>query len=265
MATKIADRQLLTAPGGGAASDLLSPLTGAEVSVTTTTTLTLFGRLHVCTGTSANYTVTLPAASGNAGKMIGVRMASTLTKLVTIDAGTGVLIDGQQTRILWAQETATLMSDGTGWVKLNGKSRAMFCRLRLSAATATAQGISTATMTVVQHDAADDPTGLMANLTTWRITAQRPGTYQIIPATNFNFGFTASRVLTRAIINGGSDYGGEVGVGNSSSFAAVTWPMTFMLSATDFVTHAAYQTSGGTQQLYGSSLNFLSILETPAW
>ncbi len=50
----------------------LGALSGT-VSVTGTATATI-SRLHVCSGTTADYTVTLPAVSGNSGKYIGFVM-----------------------------------------------------------------------------------------------------------------------------------------------------------------------------------------------
>ena len=111
--------------------EMLSEVFGkTEISVTTTATATI-GRMHHCTGTSANYTVTLPAASGNAGKLIGFRMgsASALTKLVTLDGNASEAIDGAATRVMWATETAILLCDGSNWHKVAGKSVAMSTRL----------------------------------------------------------------------------------------------------------------------------------------
>lgn len=119
----------LTAPGGGG-GDMLSVLTSAEIAVTTTATLTI-GRMHVCSGTSADYTVTLPAAAGNAGKFVGVRMSTALTKLVTVDGNGSETIDGSTTRILWAGESAILMCDGTGWTKVAGLSIPFYCEVTL--------------------------------------------------------------------------------------------------------------------------------------
>jgi len=65
----------------GTAYDMLSTLTASEISITGATTATI-SRMHVCSGTSADYTVTLPAVSGNTGKLIGFRMSSVVLTLV---------------------------------------------------------------------------------------------------------------------------------------------------------------------------------------
>lgn len=109
------------------AADMLASLLSSEVSITGATTLTAaaFGKMHVCSGTTADYTVGLPAVSGNAGRFIGFRMASTLTKLVTLDGDGSEVIDGSTTRVMWANEVAILLCTGTDWVKVGGKSLPM--------------------------------------------------------------------------------------------------------------------------------------------
>jgi hypothetical protein len=92
-----------------------------ENSITGTATAVI-GRLNVCSGTSANYTVTLPAVSGNSGKYIGFRMAAGLTKLVTLEGDGTETIDGATTRVMWAGETALLYCDGSTWTKMAGKT-----------------------------------------------------------------------------------------------------------------------------------------------
>lgn len=159
---------------GGSASDLLSPLVSAEVSVTAATTLTgtAFGKSHVCTGTTSDYTVTLPSPTGQSGKLVMVRMANALTRLVTIDAGTGVTIDGQQTRVMWARESAVLLCDGTGWSKVAGVSRPFVARGNRTSAQSIATGTSTK---VTINTVGTDPSGRVVDTTNNRLTFPRPG------------------------------------------------------------------------------------------
>lgn len=124
----LSDMELADVPGLtdalDAASGMVSPIKAAEISVTTTATLTL-DRMHVCSGTSADYTVTLPAASGNAGRLVGVRMAAGLTRWVTLKGNGSELIDGSNTRKMWARESAVLICDGTTWTKIAGRNVAI--------------------------------------------------------------------------------------------------------------------------------------------
>lgn len=104
-----------TGPSGG--GDLLSTLVNAESSITGTASPTTFDTLYVCTGTSANYTVTLPAVSGNAKKLMAFRGgdSTALTKVVTIDAdGTEKIGSRSSIALLW-DEQIILQCDGTRW------------------------------------------------------------------------------------------------------------------------------------------------------
>lgn len=105
---------------GAGLADFVNP-----VSITTGTTLTssAFNKVHSCSGTSADYTVVLPASSGNTGKTITFRGLAnvSLSKVVTIDGNASETIDGKPTLALLWDEVLTIMSDGTNWVVLNHK------------------------------------------------------------------------------------------------------------------------------------------------
>lgn len=134
------------AAGGG---DALASLVNAEVSVTTTATLAL-NTSHVCSGTTADYTVTLPPVAGNTGKVVRVRMDPALTKLVTVQGNAAELIDGQNTRVMWAKESADLYCNGTNWTKIGGKSIPMNAKAYLNVD----QSIATTTVVKILLDTA---------------------------------------------------------------------------------------------------------------
>lgn len=72
-------------------------LVSAEVSITAADTLdsTAFGKMHVITGTSADYTITLfTPTTPDLGKVIGFRVSNAGTKLYTLDAAGAETIDG---------------------------------------------------------------------------------------------------------------------------------------------------------------------------
>lgn len=76
-------------PVSTAVQAALETVTKVLVTGTTILNSTAFGAWHVCSGTSADYTITLPTAVGNEGKMIlfkGANDVTNLSKLVTIDA-----------------------------------------------------------------------------------------------------------------------------------------------------------------------------------
>jgi hypothetical protein len=178
-------------------ADFLAKLHDAEISVTGAVTATI-GRMHVCSGTSADYTVTLPAASGNTGKFIGFRMASGLTKLVTLDGNSAETIDGLTTRIMRFNESAILFCDGSNWFKVAGRSVPMYARARyenggttrfsygdnsynvipLTIAESNADGLwSSSATTRVRHFLGNDGRG-KRNFG-WRIDSLRPGARRV--------------------------------------------------------------------------------------
>lgn len=161
----------------GGDGDMLSVLNAAEIGVTGATTLTV-NRMHVCSGTSADYTVTLPAASGNAGRFVGVRMASGLTRLVTVDGNGSETIDGALTRVMWSQEAAILLCDGSNWFKVAGKSRPMTAGL---IGTGSGASVSPNTWTRIPLNSSEsDSTGRMVNTASNRIDIVRPADYLVL-------------------------------------------------------------------------------------
>lgn len=99
-----------------AAIDAAAPesITGAE-----SLDATAFGKIHLCSGTTVDYTIDLPTAAGNSGKSLILKGIGALTKVVTIQGVSGQLIDGESTRKFSSEGSFTLISDGTGWHILN--------------------------------------------------------------------------------------------------------------------------------------------------
>lgn len=174
-------------PASGGAIDWASP-----VVVTGTSTLAT-GKHHVCTGTTADYTVTLPPVTGNAGKLISVEMAGALTKLVTVDAGAGVAIDGQQTRVMWARETALLLCNGVAWTKVAGKSvpsqfnvyQTADMALTVSSYTKIISLANTLTTGRFRFESASNQIRVLAPLTAW--VKPRIGMKNLTPANNIYY------------------------------------------------------------------------------
>lgn len=104
----------------------------SPISITDTANLD-FNKHYVITVTSADKTMTLPAVSGNGGKIISIQIDSSTTKLITIDGNSSELIDGLQTRIMWAGEACTLLCNGTSWSKIAGKSIPMIAGIHMGA------------------------------------------------------------------------------------------------------------------------------------
>lgn len=87
------------------------------VSVTGALSLdaTALNKVHLCSGTTADYTVDLPTAVGNLG-MIIFKGIHTLTKVVTIAGISAQTIGGEANRKISTSGMIALMSDGSNWV-----------------------------------------------------------------------------------------------------------------------------------------------------
>ena len=238
---------------------LLDVFGATEVSVTTTATATI-GRMHHCTGTSADYTVTLPAASGNAGKLIGFRMgsASALTKLVTIDGNASETIDGTATRIMWATETAILLCDGTGWHKIAGKTVPLTCNLNRT----TDQSISSATWTACSFTSQVSGYAAMYDAGNSRVKIVRPGNYLVVTYSPWS-GSSISNSFAGAAVNGADASGHVFGVSASTNaYASVPWMFTCALN--DYINSCLYVT-GTSPKFVGASTPNILATEIPAW
>lgn len=258
--------------GGGSGGDLVSSLLNTEVSVTGAVTLdsTAFGKMHACSGTSANYTVGLPAAAGNAGKFIGLRMVPALTKLVTIDGNASELIDGATTKVMWAQETAVLYCDGTGYAKIAGQARAMGATMRNVNAGDPSQGTlcNSATLTKIALNQTDEDTGSLADTTNQRINVRRAGTYEILSLIYFN-SFVASRIICDVFKNGSIQLmSAETNTATSSAFGVPQCPGRRIFAAGDYLELRAYQDSGIGRRCYADptgAASFLTLKEAQPW
>jgi hypothetical protein len=104
-----------------AALDLKQNAILTSVSVTGAITLdgTAFGKMHICSGTAADYTIGLPTAVGNSGKTIGFKAANALTKIVTIDGNGSETLNGLLIRAIGGGGSFVLLSDGANWDVVN--------------------------------------------------------------------------------------------------------------------------------------------------
>jgi len=165
-------------------SDIHTLLHGIEVlsetSITSATTISTaassFNKSYVCSGTSANYAVTLPAITSGAyeGMVISLRMSSALTKLVTITAASGETVGGLASRVMWANESASLVARGTNWVKQSGANVPIFGRLSRVATNVTGIPVGGATWTGVALDTVVGPAFLLSG---GNFVAPRAGNY----------------------------------------------------------------------------------------
>jgi len=243
--------------------DLLSKLANTEVSVTTATTATL-GTLHVCSGTSANYTVTLPSVSGNAGKLIAFRMSPALTKLVTLDAGSGVTIYGfsvsGRTRIMWAEESVLLYCDGSNWFRLAGTTIPMSCNM----ARATWLNGGPGVLNIDMDTTISDPTGQMSDISTHKgIVFIRPGKYLLLGTASYaSLASNATNLQAKLKVNGSYVRNTTVN-GLSGGVVSVPCSHTMVVAAGDYFTLASYLSLNASLYYASPYENQISVLEQP--
>lgn len=245
----------------------VGPWNAGTISGAVTLTATDLDRVHVCSGTTADYTVTLPTAGGVAGQWIGFRMAAGLTRLVTLDGTAAETIDGVATRLMWAQEAAILASDGTGWCKIAGKPRPMSAIVRRNA---NQTGVANTVGTPILLNASEnDPVGSIVDTTNNRLIVRRTGNYLILGAVIWgNLSNNAARLRAEVYNNGLQIWGGESsGLMNTSATPLALAPA-YPLTAGDLLTLKCYQDSGAPQTVYGAATGDstrLSLVENPTW
>lgn len=116
---------VLTTNGSGSTPTWQDPNSPLEIqTVTTTATLdaTDFGTLQVLTGTTSDYTVTLPTAVGNDGQSIAFKGSPGLTKVITLDPNGTEEVDGEANYKVATLGTVVIASDGADWVVVNEKA-----------------------------------------------------------------------------------------------------------------------------------------------
>ena len=230
-----------------------------DISITTTATATI-GRQHVCSGNTANYTVTLPAAAGNAGKLLAVRMDVGMTKLVTVQGNGAELIDGLNTRIMWANETATLYCDGVGWSKVAGKSKPFNLSMSFFGNQSWALGVMTK-LTIGPSDAGSNYLSAI-DVPNARIIVPRSGTYSVQGIILYN-NTNSSASVVRSNVNGG----GAMTYSQASNYMTPVYNGMQILAAGAFLELSGYYNPGSyaTSCIYPSGGSILSAMEIPTW
>jgi hypothetical protein len=112
------DGLYLKADSGATAGVSWASPSGTAVSyVNTTANITLTNANDYMKSTGASHTITLFAASGNAGKVLRFKHAGTsLTQVYTIDGNASETIDGSTTYALYTNnESVEIISDGSNW------------------------------------------------------------------------------------------------------------------------------------------------------
>ena len=249
--------------------DMLSSLLNTEASVTGAATATI-GTMHVCSGTTTDYALTLPAASGNTGKFVGVRMAPGLTKLVTVTGNGAELIDGSNTRIMWANEVAILHCNGTGWTKIGGKTIPMTSSLGIAGALSFSN--STWAMFNFYSSVFNHAPAAFQVPASAKFVALRPGDYvvSIETTTSNGNGSTVNTLNISFNKNGVSSYSTGAYC-PSSQYDMVCFEKIMPMAAGDYIQPYGFYSAGSyaSSVLYNDSAshtnNVFEIREVPTW
>lgn len=112
---------LIDASGGGALATFYAKIDNSSATGINSATSATLNRMHVVTGTSADYTITISGLSPSTGDVLGFYVSdyTAADKLYTLDAGGTVKIAGR-TRylVLCHTNVALLRWDGTDWQPL---------------------------------------------------------------------------------------------------------------------------------------------------
>lgn len=245
--------------GVGGGGDMVSQLVNAETPVTTTATLAV-GIMHRCSGTTSDYTVTLPSAASSTGKMVGVRIDPACTKYITVKGNASELIDGLNTRIMWKNETCILLSDGSSWTKIAGKTVPMVGKIYNTAS----QTFAAATATKVVCDGSD--AGNLHDLANKRIVLVRPSKGilmmdSLVNNTNTSATYVELRVYTNTV------WTDAVRIGYiASQFCNPFGQKVKTYAAGDiFEMYVYYSVGSFTTSVLLANSSFLTYLEIPEW
>ncbi len=259
-----------SATGGG--GDMLTTLVNSVTNTTNADATLAYGTLSFFKATTGAHNATLPAPS--AGKIIGLQIDPSSTKLITLVRNGSEKIDGvAASQIFWAGETVILRTDGTDWFTIGGKKKPMSCNLYNNESAGSfidlASGVSTLiTLTGVNSD----NTGLMADTGNNRITIQRGGTYVVNSWVQFcgdnagGIGLVANnaRLLNIVVVNTSTVVSQSEGSGLANGYPIITGVAGYVFAAGDLVQLKGFQNTAAHGFVYaGIGDTFLSLTEVP--
>ena len=229
--------------------DFLANLANPRQDFTTTATAVISSINH-CTSTSTNYALTLPAAASNTGKFLAVWIDGTSTYTVTVTGNASELIDGLNTRVMWAKEWALLYCDGTGWRKVAGQSIPMSGTLGNNGTNQTFSSGAATVLTSLQTSInVNAPTGFQTTATV-RHTALRPGRYKVSAVIFVSANNTTACVVSTQIYKNGAVAGATSTYNSASTTVGAAYSEPFTLAAGDYIQIAGFYSAGSFTTTY---------------
>jgi len=216
------------------------------------------GMLNVCSGTSSDYTVTLPTVAESRNALLGVQMApiTSLSKLITIDGNGSETIDGELVRYMRANEIAIFRSDGAAWAKLFGKPNPFYAVASVGA-TAASSGVATK----MPMSALADNSGFFFSNSNTRFEIQRKSLYTISVIITYNAISASGDYYGGIYINGSEIMLGYVTNPGGGSYPRMNCTTSRELSQGEYVEAYAVQYSGASQ----NALATMSVVEIGSW
>ncbi|UPK31816.1 hypothetical protein IVB18_26160 [Bradyrhizobium sp. 186] len=219
----------------------------AVVNLTAASALTAsaFGKLHFLTGTTVNFTTTLPTPVGNAGKVIGFIVGSNTeaSKLYTLTTPAGAIGRSGASIVMWANESVLLRSNGVNWQVLEAKQIPFLGKLTRT----TDLNLTPSTRTEFTFNAAsDDPTGLNLCYVGSRFVAPRAGSYLF---TLFSYQTATGASFNQNWLSLGAD----VNVKSSGTFSFTGTVNAGTVYGPARITAAAGQSIGATANVDGTT------------
>ena len=239
------------------------------ITISNTATNLTAQKHHYIAETAANRVMTLPAVANSAGKLVSVQISLTTTYLVTIQANAAELIDGVNTRILWAGESAILFCNGTNWTKIGGKSIPLAATIQRTGD----QTIGNNSETIIQYNTLGNQSmsALTDVATLYRIYIVRSNLIQIMLSTYYegrsNNSMTNISMVSRIYCNttqiGGID---ASGFSWANSAANAFCGMIYNATVGDYIQGRTQHWAGANRALGPYvALNALSFTEIPKW
>jgi hypothetical protein len=242
------------------------------ISITDTVTMddTHLSKAYLVTGTTADYSIYLPAVAVSSGKQIAFIMGSTttLTKLITLDGNSTETIDGTTTRIMWSNETCILYCDGSMWRKIAGKSIPMQAGIYQSANQYFATDATFAANTKLNLDTAKGTPSVASLLDTAnkQIIIRRNSYYTGL----FNARITANNASATVMLFYPTPFSSQLwyyAVASKFNGVCLAMPVASINAGTAVSISVSYETGNFVTTTFTAAahLTYLTIMEIPQW
>ena len=242
--------------------DLGSSLPGNPITLTGTASATI-DRMHYLTGTSADYTVTLPPVLGNNAHHLAFAggLVADFSRFVTLDGSGTETIGNALSRVVWAGESVLLECDEarSNWKKIGGLTIPMAASFERVAA----QSVPTGALTKILLDTQNWSYGNLTDVANSRLVVSRPGRYLASVYGRFDV-VAATSAVVAVFVNSAEVCRAET---TTAIVQAAATGQPIDVAAADLVELYMYQDSGINQSTNAAATARprLVLQEVPSW